>query len=206
MLPGRHSLEALVKVEGQRWTIEGSFETAKNAFGLDHNESRSWHGWHRQVSLVMLAFAAMATIRHHANRLTPHKTLRRLANQPSLVRWPIQESRRVAMRLAQRHIQPAQVIAWSVRRRAHQAVAQRSHLKQKCNCSDSQTRKAPGHLPLHGMRLLFGQHLICVDRLLPWHHQHRDICATMAQQLGSQTLGAAGVQRRLPPAAAGQLV
>jgi SRSO17 transposase len=25
--------------------------------GLDHNESRSWHGWHRHVSLVMLAFA-----------------------------------------------------------------------------------------------------------------------------------------------------
>jgi hypothetical protein len=22
-------------------------ETAKNEFGLDHNETRSWHGWHR---------------------------------------------------------------------------------------------------------------------------------------------------------------
>src|SRR5207302_10973342 len=32
---------------------EDSFETAKNEFGLDHNESRSWHGWHRHVSLVM---------------------------------------------------------------------------------------------------------------------------------------------------------
>ncbi len=72
-------IETLVKVEGSRWTIEDGFETAKNELGLDHNESRSWHGWHRHVSLVMLAFAMMATIRHHANQPTPQKTLRRLA-------------------------------------------------------------------------------------------------------------------------------
>jgi SRSO17 transposase len=48
-------------VEGHRWAIEDSFETAKNELGLDHNETRSWHGWHRHVSLVMLAFAMMAS-------------------------------------------------------------------------------------------------------------------------------------------------
>jgi SRSO17 transposase len=57
----------LVAVEGHRWAIEDSFETAKNELGLDHNETRSWHGWHRHVSLVMLAFAMMAIIRHRAN-------------------------------------------------------------------------------------------------------------------------------------------
>ena len=68
--PAGTGIETLVAVEGQRWTIEDSFETAKTEFGLDHNESRSWHGWrrtktfagHRHVSLVMLA-----TIRHHSN-------------------------------------------------------------------------------------------------------------------------------------------
>ena len=65
----------LVAVEGHRWAIEDSFETAKNEFGLDHNETRSWHGWHRHVSLVMLAFAMMAVIRHRANAETaPKKT------------------------------------------------------------------------------------------------------------------------------------
>ncbi|MGY3410962.1 SRSO17 transposase [Bradyrhizobium sp. GM5.1] len=64
-------------VEGHRWAIEDSFETAKNEFGLDHNESRSWHGWHRHVSLVMLAFAMMAAIRHRANPPPPKKTKRR---------------------------------------------------------------------------------------------------------------------------------
>ena len=61
------SIEKLVRVEGCRWAIEDSFEAAKNELGLDHNETRSWHGWHRHVSLVMLAFAMMATIRHQAN-------------------------------------------------------------------------------------------------------------------------------------------
>jgi SRSO17 transposase len=72
-------MKNLVSVEGHRWAIEDSFETAKNEFGLDHNETRSWHGWHRHVSLVMLAFAMMAVIRHHANALPPKKTMPRLA-------------------------------------------------------------------------------------------------------------------------------
>jgi SRSO17 transposase len=77
--PAGTSLETLVLVEGRRWTIEEAFETAKNELGLDHNETRSWHGWHRHVSLVMLAFAMLATIRHHANQALPPKTLKRLA-------------------------------------------------------------------------------------------------------------------------------
>jgi SRSO17 transposase len=62
-------MEKLVRVEGCRWTIEDSFETAKNELGLDHNETRSWHGWHRHVALVMLAFAMMAAIRCQANKI-----------------------------------------------------------------------------------------------------------------------------------------
>jgi SRSO17 transposase len=75
--PAATSIEMLVAVEGHRWAIEDSFETAKNEFGLDHNESRSWHGWHRHVSMVMLAFAMMAAIRHRANPSPPKKTSRR---------------------------------------------------------------------------------------------------------------------------------
>lgn len=69
-------IDALVQVEGHRWAIEDSFETTKNELGLDHNETRSWHVWHRHVSLVMLAFAMMAVIRHHAKEVTPPKRMR----------------------------------------------------------------------------------------------------------------------------------
>lgn len=76
--PSGTSIERLTKIEGRRWAIEDSFETAKNELGLDHNETRSWRGWRRHVSLVMLAFAMMAAIRAHANAVAPPpKTIRR---------------------------------------------------------------------------------------------------------------------------------
>ena len=34
-----------------------------NELGLNHNETRSWHGWHRHVSLAMLAFATKEVVR-----------------------------------------------------------------------------------------------------------------------------------------------
>jgi phosphohistidine phosphatase SixA len=49
----------------------------------------------------------------------------------ALIPWSVQEIRRVAMRLAQRRIHPAHVIAWSLWRRAHQAAARDAHLKIK---------------------------------------------------------------------------
>ena len=70
------AIQALVSIEGHRWAIEDSFETARNELGLDHNETRSWHGWHRHVSVVMLAFTMMAVIRHRANATTPPKSRR----------------------------------------------------------------------------------------------------------------------------------
>jgi SRSO17 transposase len=77
--PAGTGIETLVNVEGHRWAIEDGFETAKSELGLDHNETRSWHGWHRHVSLVMLAFAMLAVIRHHADQPPPPKTLLKLA-------------------------------------------------------------------------------------------------------------------------------
>jgi len=75
-------MKTLAAVEGHRWAIEDSFETAKNELGLDHNETRSWHGWHRHVSLVMLAFAMMAVIRHRANAGPLKKTPPRPSTKP----------------------------------------------------------------------------------------------------------------------------
>jgi SRSO17 transposase len=78
--PAGTPIDTLVSVEGHRWAIEDSFETAKNEFGLDHNETRSWHGWHRHVSLVMLGFAMMAAIQRLANKSIPKKTRRSISS------------------------------------------------------------------------------------------------------------------------------
>jgi SRSO17 transposase len=45
-----------------RWTIEECFERTKDDLGLDHCEARSWHGWHRHVTLVMAAAACLAKL------------------------------------------------------------------------------------------------------------------------------------------------
>jgi SRSO17 transposase len=82
--PAGAPIETLVRVEGYRWAIEDAFETAKTELGLTHNETRSWHGWHRHVSLVMLAFAMMAVVRQRANSLTsPQKR----TDEAKLQRW-----------------------------------------------------------------------------------------------------------------------
>jgi SRSO17 transposase len=56
-------LDELAAVAGLRWTIEECFQSAKGETGLDHCEARSWHGWHRHMTLSMLALAFLAGLR-----------------------------------------------------------------------------------------------------------------------------------------------
>jgi SRSO17 transposase len=53
-------------VAGQRWRIESCFEEAKGETGLDEYEVRSWTGWHRHITLSMLAQAYLSVVRQHA--------------------------------------------------------------------------------------------------------------------------------------------
>ena len=52
----------LAGAAGLRWTIEECFQRAKDDLGLDHCEARSWHGWHRHMTLVMAASAFLAKL------------------------------------------------------------------------------------------------------------------------------------------------
>jgi SRSO17 transposase len=80
LVPGRDRRRDTGQDRG--WAIEDGFETAKNELGLDHNETHSWHGWHRhhpiksggRLTLVVLAFAMLAAIRRRANEMSPPKT------------------------------------------------------------------------------------------------------------------------------------
>jgi SRSO17 transposase len=64
--PADTALETLVKVAGTRWTIECCFESAKGEVGLDEYEVRSWQGWHRHMTLAMLAHAFLTVQRAQA--------------------------------------------------------------------------------------------------------------------------------------------
>jgi SRSO17 transposase len=60
--PPGSSLAELAAVAGLRWAVEECFERAKNDLGLDHCEARSWHGWHRHMSLCMAALAFLSKL------------------------------------------------------------------------------------------------------------------------------------------------
>ena len=75
--PDGTALSDLVQVAGTRWAIEAGFPprtglrpagdpgfaAAKGEVGLDPYEVRSWTGWHRHVTLAMLAHAYLAALR-----------------------------------------------------------------------------------------------------------------------------------------------
>ncbi|WP_405983178.1 IS701 family transposase [Streptomyces sp. NBC_00158] len=52
----------LVQVAGTRWSVEECFQGAKGRVGLDHYQVRHWDGWHRHVTLAMLALAFLAAV------------------------------------------------------------------------------------------------------------------------------------------------
>lgn len=58
--PNGTELAELAGAAGLRWTIEECFQRAKEELGLDHCEARSWHGWHRHMTLCMAALAFLA--------------------------------------------------------------------------------------------------------------------------------------------------
>lgn len=61
-------LEEVVRTAGTRWTIEEMFKLAKGQVGLDHYEVRSWQGWHRHVTLALVALAALAVVAAKSGR------------------------------------------------------------------------------------------------------------------------------------------
>ena len=48
---------------GRRRAVEECFELAKGDCGLADYEVRSWAGWHRHVTLSLLALAVLAVVR-----------------------------------------------------------------------------------------------------------------------------------------------
>ena len=74
--PAETRLEEMVAVAGKRWAVEECFATAKGEVGLDQYEVRSWTGWHRHVTLSLLAHAYLTVVRAQALGATPKKRKR----------------------------------------------------------------------------------------------------------------------------------
>ena len=64
--PAETTLAELVRLAGTRWATLECFEEAKGEVGLDQYEVRRWDGWHRHITLAMLAHAYLTVIKYQA--------------------------------------------------------------------------------------------------------------------------------------------
>jgi SRSO17 transposase len=133
--PPGTTLEQMVQAIGARWHIEEDFEQAKD-LGLDHYQVRSYLGWYRHITLVMLALgfltgicvqplsqAAPALVPGTSSAVSPTSrllplTVPEVRHVLGCLIWPPPSSARL-------------VLAWSWWRRCHRSRACYFHTKRR---------------------------------------------------------------------------
>jgi SRSO17 transposase len=129
--PQGTSLPEMVAALGARWHVEEDFENAKD-MGLDHYEVRSFLGWYRHITLVLLALAYLAGICATASGSPAPAATSESASTSAALALTIPEVRHLLARL----IWPIsssvrRVLAWSWWRRCHQSRASYFHTKRR---------------------------------------------------------------------------
>jgi SRSO17 transposase len=124
--PRQVPLRSLVRVAGQRWRIEESFQAAKGLTGLDQHQVRGWTSWHRWTTLAMLAYAFLAVATAAERDAQPTPT--------GLIQLSVNEFRRLfdALLLGARTTF-ATLLRWSTWRRRHQHRARQCHYQRHEN-------------------------------------------------------------------------
>lgn len=122
--PESTSLAKLVRVAGQRWRVEESFQAAKGLTGLDQHQVRRWVSWQRWTTLAMLAHAFLAVATAIERDATP--------TPAGLIQLTVNEFRRLfdALLLGTKHSINT-LLAWSRWRRKHQARARDCHYRRR---------------------------------------------------------------------------
>ncbi len=127
--PPGTTLQTMVLAIGARWSIEVDLENAKE-LGLDQYEVRSYVGWYRHITLVMLASAFLLGIcvqdsRHHPQQEGP-------TSSPPLIPLTTSEVRHLLARLIWPAPSHAPLICqWSWWRRSQQYWAGYYHRRRR---------------------------------------------------------------------------
>jgi SRSO17 transposase len=129
--PQGTTLPEMVKAIGARWHIEEDFENAKD-IGLDHYEVRSFTGWFRHITLVLLALAFLTGICATERFSTSPPAPAGLPARPAVLALTVPEVRHLLARLIWPLSSSAyRVLAWSWWRRSHQSRASYYHTKRR---------------------------------------------------------------------------
>lgn len=155
------TLQKMVEVIGNRWTVEECFKIGKSDVGLDEYEVRSWQGWYRHITLCMVVMAFLAVLRLSSQTLeTPmnddkeqiiaqndssdnsSSQMPSYSHLPMMVPLSVPEIKNLFYYIVSFKPFPTFYrVAWSVWRRIHQAWAHFYH-------SQRRIRDAPSYLPL----------------------------------------------------------
>ncbi len=119
------ALEAVVKVAGTGWRIESGFSEAKDGFGLDDYQVRRWVGWHRHITLSLLAHAFVVVVR------SSQRSLEEISFEDLLPPTVPEVRRLMCSLLLARSPEEATVVGWSHWRRSHQLRAKRCHHRRR---------------------------------------------------------------------------
>jgi SRSO17 transposase len=123
-------LKERVAVAGKRWAVEECFAAAQGECGLDEYEGRNGTGWHRHVTLALLAHADLTVLRAQALGETPPK--KKTPRKKALMALSVPEIQRLlGFLLWQKTLEQSFVLTWSVWRRQHQAQAQFYHYQRR---------------------------------------------------------------------------
>ena len=117
--PAETSLPTMVQAIGARWRIEEDLQAGK-ALGLDHYEVRSYVGWYRHITLVLLAAAFLVGIAVQCHLTESAPPAEAAAGAPLIALSP-SEARHLLAHLFWPSPTCAPLICqWSLFRRAHQ--------------------------------------------------------------------------------------
>ncbi len=130
--PPATTLQEMVSAIGARWHIEEDLEATKD-LGLDQYEVRSFIGWYRHVTLVLLAYAFLVGIRVQDQSHLPANAPPKQAESPQpLLPITTSEVRHLLARLFFPLPSHATLVqAWSSWRRQHQYWASHYHSRQR---------------------------------------------------------------------------
>jgi SRSO17 transposase len=130
--PPATPLQEMVWAIGKRWHIEEDLEVTKD-LGLDQYEVRSFMGWYRHITLVLLAYAFLVSIRVHDQSHLPANVPReQVETSQPLLPITTSEVRHLLARLFFPAACNATLIqAWSSWRRQHQHWASHYHTRAR---------------------------------------------------------------------------
>jgi SRSO17 transposase len=132
------TLRTLILVAGRRWPVEEDFQTAKDAFGLDHSQVRTYPALLRHLVLTMAALAVCAVTAARArsttgNTTTPSPTGPRdiPPTDTGLIPLTVAEVKRLVNLLTPTQHGLQHHLRWHLWRRRHQARARWFHQRTR---------------------------------------------------------------------------